>query len=74
MILPEIDKDSKKPVEQFRSIMRGLGYNEWEIRADITSKVDVIRSLRRHALLEQLGEILETMTDAELVALEGGEQ
>ncbi len=74
MIFPEIDKNSKNPVEQFRIIMRGLGYNEWEIRADITSKVDVIRSLRRHALLEQLGEILETMTDAELVALEGGEQ
>lgn len=74
MIFPEIDKKSKKPVEQFRIIMQGLGYNEWEIRADITSEVDVIRSQRRHALLEQLREILEKMTDAELVALEGGEQ
>ncbi len=74
MIFPEIDKNSKNPVEQFRIIMLGLGYSEWEIGVDITNKVDFIRSRRRHALLEQLGEILETMTDAELVALEGGEQ
>ncbi len=74
MIFPEIDKNSKNPVEQFRIIMRGLGYSEWEISVDITNKVDVIRSRRRHALREQLDEILEKMTDAELVALEGGEQ
>lgn len=74
MICPEIDKNSKNPVEQFRIIMRGLGYHKWDIDTDITRKVDTIRSFRRNALLEQLGEILETMTDAELVALKGGEQ
>lgn len=72
MILPEIDKNSKKPVEQFRIIMRGLGYSPWSIQTDISNKVDDIRSMRRHALLNQLGAILETMTDEELTALKGG--